>query len=210
MQPKFWHDKWASNQIGFHEADFHPQLCRHWHLLGLDPSAVVFVPLCGKSKDMVWLRRLGHRVVGAELSEIAIQAFLDENEVAVQCDELGPFKRYSGGGYTLFCGDIFDLTSALLGQIDAFYDRAALIALPPETRPAYVKRVRTLCRAAVQGLLVTVNYPLDAVSPPPFAILSDEVDDLYAGWCDVEVLGTGATSVKGAAGSETVFRLAVR
>ena len=210
MDPKFWHDKWASNQIGFHEEVYHPLLCRHWDSLNVDKSATVFVPLCGKSQDMVWLRGRGHEVAGVELSGIAARAFFDENDVPVECDEVGGFKRYRGGGYTIVCGDIFELTAEILGVFAAVYDRAALIALPRATRRAYVRLLQTLCRPQTHGLLITVSYPADAISPPPFAVSSEEVDALYAGWCDIELIGTGETSVKGVAGRETAFRLAVR
>ncbi len=210
MEPKFWHDKWKSNQIGFHEEVFHPLLCRYWDALGIDTAATVFVPLCGKSKDMVWLRDRGHKVVGVELSEIAAQAFFDENNLPVECDQLGAFKRYRGGGYILLCGDVFDLTAAVLGRFAAVYDRAALIALPPGSRRSYIRHLQTLCRSGTLGLLITLSYPPDALSPPPFAVPVEEVEEIYANWCELTLLGMGAARVKGVAGSESVFGLCVR
>lgn len=210
MDHQFWHDKWKANQIGFHEDAFHPQLCRHWDSLGVDNSAAVFVPLCGKSRDMVWLRERGFEVVGVELSEIAAQAFFDENSVTVKCDQLGSFKRYRGGGYTLLCGDVFDLTTEILGPITAIYDRAALIALPLETRRTYVEHLRTLCPPQTLGLLITLSYPPRSISPPPYLVSPAEVDANYAPWCVLTVLGTGETTIKGVAGSQTAYRLCAR
>lgn len=40
---------------------------------GLAPDATVFVPLCGKSLDIGYLASLGYRVVGVELSELAVE-----------------------------------------------------------------------------------------------------------------------------------------
>jgi thiopurine S-methyltransferase len=210
MEPKFWREKWATNQIGFHEDVFHESLCEHWESFGVERRATVFVPLCGKSKDMVWLRERGHQVVGIELSEIAVQAFFDENGLSAERDEFGPFSRYRGGGYTLLCGDIFDLTREFLGPFAALYDRAALIALPPETRRAYVEHVRTLCEVQTLGLLITISYPPEAVSPPPFLVPPEEVDALYGSWCEITPLGTGPTQVKGVAGTHAAFRLRVQ
>ncbi|TDJ64082.1 MAG: thiopurine S-methyltransferase [Proteobacteria bacterium] len=210
MDHQFWHDKWDSNQIGFHEESFHPQLCRHWDSLNIAASAPIFVPLCGKSRDMVWLAERGHTVLGVELSEIAAQAFFDENALRVTCDQIGAFKRYHGGAYTILCGDIFDLTMDVLGSFAAVYDRAALIALALATRGAYVAHLKTLCQPRTLQLLITVNYPEDMISPPPYLVSADEVEEAYASWCDLTVLATGQTTIKGIAGTETVYRVCTR
>jgi thiopurine S-methyltransferase len=210
MDHKFWRDKWIANQIGFHEDLFHPLLCDHWATLEIDSVAPVFVPLCGKSKDMVWLRERGHEVIGVELSEVAAEAFFGENDMPAVRDELGPFSRYRGGGYTLLCGDVFDLTAELLGPFAAIYDRAALIALPPDTRRAYARHLQSLCAPRTLVLLITLSYPPEELSPPPFIVPSGEVDHLYASWCEITLLATGETTVKGVPGSQTAFRLAVR
>ena len=205
MDPKFWHDKWKSNQIGFHEDRFHPMLCEFWDSLGIDTSAAVLVPLCGKSRDLVWLGERGHEVIGVELSEIAVRAFFDENAVAAEVDELGSFKRYRGGGYTLLCGDFFDLTPGELEPFTAVYDRAALIALPPDTRRGYVRHLAKLCIPEIVLFLITVGYPPTAVSPPPFLVSAEEVETLYSGWRQISVLAKGETSIKGVPGSQTAF-----
>jgi thiopurine S-methyltransferase len=209
MEAKFWRDKWASNQIGFHSDEFHPMLVQHWHSLEMDPSATVFVPLCGKSADMVWLRARGHDVVGVELSEIAAAAFFDENQVIAERFNTGPFRCYRGGGYTILCGDLFELKLDHISHINCVYDRASLIALPPETRQSYAAHLASLCASGTMMLLVTLNYPADEVSPPPFLVGDDEVDTLYSSWCDVTNIGTDAAEIKGVKGRETAFRLCV-
>ena len=52
MQPDFWHQRWADQQIGFHQSTPTPLLLKHWSALGIAPGATVFVPLAGKSLDM--------------------------------------------------------------------------------------------------------------------------------------------------------------
>ena len=47
----------------------------------------VFVPLCGKTLDMVWLCQQGHTVVGCELSEIAALDFFKENSIPYETRE---------------------------------------------------------------------------------------------------------------------------
>jgi thiopurine S-methyltransferase len=42
-------------------------------------SKRVFVPLCGKAVDMLWLAACGHRVYGVDLSGVAAKQFFDES-----------------------------------------------------------------------------------------------------------------------------------
>jgi thiopurine S-methyltransferase len=73
VDASFWHDKWQRNQIGFHEPQANPLLLAHFDSLSLRAGSRIFVPLCGKTLDINWLLARGQRVVGAELSEIAVQ-----------------------------------------------------------------------------------------------------------------------------------------
>ena len=209
MEAKFWLDKWQANQIAFHEDKTHPMLSAHWNALEVDSSARVFVPLCGKSKDMIWLRERGHEIVGVELSEVAAQAFFHENELSAERSEHPKFVCYSGGGYRILCGDLFDLTTQELGSFGAIYDRAALIALPPETRICYAKQLRELCKIDTELLLVTLKYPTDALKPPPFIVADEEVSQYYGQWCDLKKLATSPAKVKGVDGTESAFQIKV-
>ena len=74
MDPEFWHERWASNRIAFHEGEANRLLVAYFDKLALSPNARVFVPLCGKTRDIAWLRDQGIRVAGAELSELAVAA----------------------------------------------------------------------------------------------------------------------------------------
>src|SRR3546814_2711790 len=88
MDPDFWQQRWRDNRIGFHRDGVLPLLEKHWPSLGLATGSRVFVPLCGKSLDMAWLAARGHRVLGVELSPLAVGQFFDENGLA-------PTKRRS-------------------------------------------------------------------------------------------------------------------
>lgn len=210
MDAEFWRQRWATNNIAFHEDAYHPMLLAHWTPLGVDPGATVFVPLCGKSRDMRWLRELGHPIVGVELSEIAVEAFFTEAGIDYVRDTVASFVRYAGGGYTLLCGDLFALTQEISGPFTAVYDRASLIALPAPMRARYATSLAALCEPGTDGLLVTVHYPADALTPPPHDVPDTEVESLFSPWADLRLIGTGATEVKGVAGSESVFHWRVR
>lgn len=210
MDHAFWLDKWTQGQIGFHEADTHPLLAAHWPALGVPPGTRVFVPLCGKSLDMVWLRERGHAIVGVELSALACAAFFEERGLEPAVTHTGGFDVYEAGGYRLLCGDCFSLGAELVGGVAAVYDRAALIALPASLRPDYVARLAGLTGPGVPMLLVTLGYAPDIVNPPPYSIGADAVRALYAPCFEIDTLETIDSTVKGEPCTETAFRLTRR
>jgi thiopurine S-methyltransferase len=189
MQPEFWHERWQRTEIGFHQDQPHAALARHWATLGLAPRSRVFVPLAGKSLDMVWLAQAGHRVTGVELSPIAVRDFFVAQQLDATVERHGALARHVAGDIELWCGDIFDLTPALLGPIDAIFDRAALVALPPPLRRRYAAQLRALSGPATRMLLVTMEYSQAQMLGPPHAVLEDEVHALYADSHAITLLG---------------------
>lgn len=186
MDPDFWLARWARGEIGFHRASVHPMLITHGAPLA---GRRVLVPLCGKSLDLVHLADMGCAVVGVELSEQAIAAFFAERGLAPRVSVEDRCTRWVAGAYTLLQGDYFTLTAADLGApCTGLYDRAALIALPPALRPAYAAQTAKLLALNAWGLLITLDYPQEAMDGPPFAVPEAEVRALYAGLADVEPL----------------------
>lgn len=205
MDASFWQQRWAAQQIGFHEAATHPMLLKHGASLG--DGGRVFVPLCGKSRDMTWLHGQGHDVVGIELADIAVHAFFDEHGLTAIQTTLPPFDVFSAPGYRLLCGDFFALTSAHLGAFDAVYDRAALIALPPEMRRDYANKMTALCASGTALLLITVAYDTTVITPPPFVVAAEEVVALYGDAWTIEARNTRVADVKGQLGTEQAYLL---
>ncbi|WP_322616352.1 thiopurine S-methyltransferase [Pseudomonas sp. BIC9C] len=188
MQPEFWHKKWASNQIGFHLPQVNPHLQRFWPQLGLEESARVLVPLCGKSLDLLWLAHCGHEVLGIELSEKAVEDFFSEHQLDPAVSEQGPFSVYRAGSIELWCGDFFALTPGDVADCSALYDRAALIALPPSMRERYATHLKRILPKGSLGLLITLDYDQAEMSGPPFAVLDDEVQRLFGTSWGLKVL----------------------
>lgn len=187
MKASFWHQKWENNQIGFHESDVNPLLVKHIDQLNLAEGSRIFLPLCGKTLDMAWLLDKGYQIVGAELSELAIQQLFAEFEIEPQISEVGNLKCYQAEGLDIFVGDIFDLSAEQLGKVDAIYDRAALVALPPETRKHYTQHLVKLTNRAPQ-LLLCFEYDQSLMSGPPFSIVGGEVHTHYDQSYDVQQL----------------------
>ena len=116
MTNQRWRMRWKQNDIAFHQTDVHPLLPLHWHHLNLPQTATVLVPMCGKSLDMQWLLDAGHRVIGIELSHIAIQDCFHALNVTPSRHRHGRFIRWQHGRLELWCGDLFDLRREDLGD----------------------------------------------------------------------------------------------
>jgi len=184
MSTNRWHQSWKSGKIGFHQQRINSRLETFWPALGLQTSAPVLVPLCGKSLDMLYLHRLGHPVIGVELSEIAVEAFFVENHLSFERTQSGNLQEFTGTGTALgirlLAGDLFDLETAQTGPLTGFYDRASLIALPPETRQQYVDKLASLLPVGAVGLLIGLSYDPSKMSGPPFSVSDAEVQTLFA------------------------------
>jgi len=178
MNPEFWQKRWQENKIGWHNNKAHPLLVKHFQTLSLKQGSRIFVPLCGKTLDIAWLLSQGYKVAGAELSELGIQQLFTELGVKPTIVPQGNLKPYSSEGIDIFVGDIFELSAEVLGNIDAVYDRAALVALPSEIRDRYSIHLRTIVNNAPQ-LLITFEYDQSIVDGPPFSIGQNEVDQQY-------------------------------
>ena len=188
MQPDFWLDRWRTAQIGFHQAAVDRHLQAYWPLLKLPANSPVFVPLCGKSLDLMWLRERGHSVKGVELSPVALEAFVMEHGIPARRRVLKGFDVYEADGLTLFRGDYFKLAAALVGSVSAVYDRAALISWTPEARAAYVNHLTLLTSPGTQTLLIAVEFPAEQMQGPPFPLTRDAIETLYAGHYSIEEL----------------------
>jgi thiopurine S-methyltransferase len=179
VEADFWHQRWNNNQIGFHEGQANALLVRHFGDLGLAPGARIFLPLCGKTRDIAWLLAKGFQVVGAELSELAVGQLFTELEIQPTITDEGKLRHYSARGIDIFVGDLFELSGEMLGPVDAIYDRAALVALPPAMRDAYTAHLVAITRSAPQ-LLICFEYDQQAVEGPPFSVDAEEVRRQYA------------------------------
>jgi thiopurine S-methyltransferase len=190
VQPDFWLNRWRAALIGFHQAATDKHLMAYWPQLKLPVSSRVFVPLCGKSLDLLWLKTQGHSVAGVELSPIALESFCMEHGIPARRRALADFDAYEAEDLSLFRGDFFKLTGSLLGNVAAVYDRAALISWAPPLRSAYVNHLTSLTQAGTQTLLISVEYPQEQMNAPPFPLDRAAIDELYAEHHCIELLGT--------------------
>jgi thiopurine S-methyltransferase len=188
MNPEFWHQRWADHQIGFHQSTPTPLLLKHWPSLRIAPGARVFVPLAGKSLDMAWLASQGHRVLGVELSQRAVDEFFADHGLQPEVESTRYGVHHRAGGIELICGDAFGLDEAVLADCAAVFDRAALIALPPPLRERYANELYARLPTGCRGLLVTLEYPQAERDGPPFSVQEHEVHALYGACWDIDLL----------------------
>lgn len=179
MEANFWHERWQSGRIGFHESEGNDLLRRHLGALELPPGARVFVPLAGKTRDIGWLLGQGFRVAASELSDLAVAQLFDDLAIRPETTRTGGMTHHAAPGLDVFAGDFFDLTADLLGPVDAVYDRAALVALPADMRPRYAAHLSGMTDTAPQ-VLISFDYPVGTVDGPPFSVDAAEVHRHYA------------------------------
>lgn len=189
MDAPFWHERWEQQQIGFHLPSANPLLTQHFSALSecMPADGRIFLPLCGKTRDIAWLLAQGYTVAGAELSTIAIDELFAELGQTPTITQQGKLKHYHGERIDIFCGDIFDLSPEVLGNVDGVYDRAALVALPSAMRARYTAHLQHLTHKAPQ-LLICFRYDQSALEGPPFALHDSEVEAHYQSNYQLEAL----------------------
>ena len=184
---EFWHNRWHSQQTGWHRPEYNDLLVKYWPTINAPANCEVLVPLCGKSLDMIWLAKQGHYVTGLEMVEKAVETFFSENELEYNITENNTHKIHSSKPYKIFQGNFFDLEKGVL-KADAWYDRAAMIAIEPSYRKEYVKQIHNQTNPGAVGLLVTFAYPQEQMDGPPFALHDSHVYDLFSEGFEVECL----------------------
>lgn len=185
MNPEFWHKRWQEKRIGFNQSAVNPLLTEYIDHLDLAAGSRIFVPLCGKSIDMVWLAAQGYDVVGVELVESAVKEFFSENRIlyTIINHPRNPNIKYyhwqhENQKIEILVADIFSLSIEDIDYIDAVYDKAALIALPADMRPDYSEQIRKISDNAPQ-LLITLNYDQSKKDGPPFSINGEQLQQYY-------------------------------
>lgn len=176
----FWVDAWEKGRIPFHRNDVHPDLITFWPGLEIRPKSTILVPLCGKSRDMIWFLQQNYQVVGIELSEQAVLSFFQEQQMLFTVEIYPSAKKYCANSLSIWVGDIFSLQDELIPLVDAIYDRAALVALPQQLRPAYVRLCLNWLRPGGSIFLKSLSYTMNAIQGPPYSVSAAEVMQLYS------------------------------
>ncbi len=213
---EYWLRRWREGQTGWHQADTEEALVRY---LGTLAPTRVLVPLCGKSLDLTWLAKQRHEVTGVELSQLACETFFREQGLPFETRPSGAFTRYFSAklpGASILQGDFFDVSAADIAPLGAIYDRAALIALPPDLRARYAAHLIELSRKASEPgmpLQLVLEGPDKDTGGPPFSISESLLRSLYERDFKIELLEREDAEIKredGARVFQCVYLLTLR
>ena len=189
---KYWTDSWKEGNTGWHREEVNEYLIKYVdELTGGRSNIRVFLPLCGKSVDMLWLADQGHTVVGVELAKQGIESFFTENNLNFTVESV---KMAAGGEpvevykckekqITIFCCDLFTLKEEDVGgKFDAIWDRGSLVAIVPsagDRGKRYTKKMHSLLANDGNYMLESLYYEVDRGSQPPASISDELRNEIY-------------------------------
>lgn len=207
MDATYWHDVWEKRDIGFDQTEPNPLLKTYISRLPVEKNSRIFIPLCGKSVDAIWLYHQGYQVVGAELSPIAVKEFFEALNISPKIEEYADCTRYFSKNIEIFCGDIFKLSRSIIGKIDAVYDRAAIVAMPDEMRRSYAMQIHQITQNAPQ-LVLCYEFSNSDLQGPPFNVTHEHLKDAYLPYYTFNLIEEKSiTSQKGNQFKECVWLL---
>ncbi|MFM8877817.1 MAG: thiopurine S-methyltransferase [Verrucomicrobiota bacterium] len=191
MKHEFWDERWRQGQIGFHLGQPHDWLVASERRF--PAGSRVYVPLCGKTVDLVWLRDRGHEVIGCEFVASAVQDFLREQGLSAQTENLGSgdafYECHRTPGLSVLRGDALHLDPAVVGgPVDVIFDRAALVALDPAFRERYVECLHRMLRPGGHILLISFAYDQSRVAGPPWSVAATTIERLFEDRFSIETL----------------------
>ena len=203
MDPKFWHDVWDEGQIGFHQSEINKNLKKHLNLLQ-NTDHEILVPLCGKSLDMNYLISNKFKVYGVEIVKKALVQYLKEHKLNYHSKEISSEENEKFEAYItendklhLYHGD-FHQFDKLGMKFNAIYDRASMIALPPEQREIHAQTLKNLTKKNGTILLITLEYDQSKVNGPPHSLETPEVERLFSNDFEITIINEEKTKNLGA------------
>ncbi len=207
MEQTFWHQRWEENRIGFHLAEANELLEKYLPTLKLQQDDKIFVPLCGKTLDILYLKQQKLKVLGNEVSPIAVNDFFKENHLSYNTNEIElsteqtssenlKMKSYATKQIEIIQGDFFKLEKDMFVGVKAVYDRASMVALPEGMRKKYVEYLLKILPRPTKILLVSLEYDQKFKQGPPFSVHEDEIKYFYQNDFDIKLLYTQETPMK--------------
>lgn len=190
MELSYWQSRWNKGNIGFHMPGGYPGLKKHWNSLSIPESSRVLVPLCGKSEDLDFLIQNTSQVTGVEISEKAILEYFEERGITPEKSSSHGFKIFTHGKLQLWCGDFFRFPEKSEYSFSLIYDKAALIALPEQTRIRYADKLLNLAHldSGSDILLHHFEYNQSEMNGPPFSVSLSEIKSLYGSKYSITIL----------------------
>ncbi|XP_029834896.2 probable thiopurine S-methyltransferase [Ixodes scapularis] len=180
----YWSNRWETGNTPWNRPDIHPLLTAHENeVLANKRDAQVFIPLCGKAKEVKWFYDRGHRVAGLEYVEKTARQFFEENKLpyeeatcpVINCKILQTVDKR----LRIFVCSVFDLKKESVGPVDIIWDRGALVAVNKEDRSRYISVMRPLMSPDCTYILISVVHDDDSYTGFPTSIPDDTVRELF-------------------------------
>ncbi|XP_067936868.1 uncharacterized protein [Watersipora subatra] len=193
--PEAWGALWKQNITPWHEAGGNRLLWKHFGKIMSEnfserkpEDLKVFVPLCGKAKDMYLFYQMGFTVVGVEFSPEAISEFFKDNGIATSAADGTSFTMSSDGKLIIGQGDIYSFTSDKLPfpKYDIIWDRGSFEAINKEDREKYVQQMVDLFAPDGTYLIYTNDYNDSEYSGPPMRFNMADMQSYFGAQMSVE------------------------
>lgn len=179
MEISYWQSRWRKGKTGWHMDTVYPPLPTFWDDVNIESGSRILVPLCGKSLDLGWFVDHGHTVTGIDVSAKAIHHIMQQHPESFTKDSSHGFTVYRSESLVLWQGDYSKLPTDEIPTQDLIYDKASIIALPPEKRLDHANKHIELCSTHTQILLQTFEYEQSEMHGPPFAVHEEELKKLF-------------------------------
>lgn len=183
-----WLSFWTGRTPGFHEGRVNSYLQQFLPRFNLQSGDTVFMPLCGKAVDILWLTQQGLNVIGVELSGFAIDSFFRESDLDVKISDSKNFVVYQAPNITLYQGDFMDIHKTHLQSCKLVYDRAAIVSIETFNRLFYTRKMSEIIPLNCPMLVVTLEYDQTVMQGPPFSVPFSEISELYKTQYQTELL----------------------
>ena len=195
---EWWDKAYSSPEGDFHTVKLTPLLPQIHEALAESRSCVdIFVPLCGKSPDVLWLAEKGHRVSGTEWSEVAVKQFFEEQKLdyTTETCRIGdtdiPVYKGKALPITIYCGDHFTFGKSLYkaGQFDCIWDCGSVCSIRKETRSDYAAVDNLLLKSKGKVFLSVYEWDTpEPVTEPCYPMPIDDVRAMFQDQFEIKLL----------------------
>jgi len=188
-----WSNRWREGRAGWHAEEIHKMLSKYFPLV-VDgrTNLKIFVPLCGKTKDIKWMYDQGHRIVGVEFDEQVVRELFDEAGIPIaSTEQIGGLQRFSSedGRFKVYQGDFFLYKQEYeTERMDGVWDRGSLVAVNIADREKYASILTSAMSPTCRYLLDTLEYDVSEYTGVPHCVTVDEIKQLYEDKCEIKEL----------------------
>lgn len=188
-----WSNRWREGRAGWNLDGVHKMLAKHFEkVVNGRTDLKIFVPLCGKAKDMKWMFDQGHRIVGVEYDEQVVRELFVENGLELdKVKEMGGLKLFSSldGRFKVYQGDFFLFKSEYESEpMNGIWDRGSLVAVNVADREKYASIILSVMAPDCRYLLDTLEYDVSEYVGVPHCVTDQDIHGLYHSKCDIERL----------------------